>query len=337
MEKTIQQYLHVKRLIDTVKQRPSLGRIYQPPKWETKKDEDDAPSSEDEKVGTEGELVIQIGRLWRSYSSRFPIAWSTVVSVPREGYQPWFKLNLEPKVSILLLAHILPSELRNIMIEYARPHFITAPLPPPPQTNSYVYDYYSISKPKSKPPNWEDKSYRDPNAGRMAVVFPQDAELIAKDLCVPSPYGDLKTTTTQYDDNVRKALEYSHGEAVLLSYDCQSFMKGLATAVSHTLFGGDPIRFTLNKLNVYGEGGHFTKHIDTPRPNVRGTLLIEFPYEYKEGQFVWYDPDNSSSAISIFEPMSLYRYNNKDDDKKRKKKRSFCPKPLLWISRYVPS
>ena len=52
------------------------------------------------------------------------------------------------------------------------------------------------------------------------------------------------------------------------------------------MYGGRTVNLVLNKLNVYTKGGHFSTHVDTPKENMIGTLIVELPYEYEGGEFI---------------------------------------------------
>jgi len=54
------------------------------------------------------------------------------------------------------------------------------------------------------------------------------------------------------------------------------------------LFGGKKLKLNLDKLNIYTEGGHFQEHLDTPRQNMIGSLVVELPYKHSGGELKIY-------------------------------------------------
>lgn len=103
-------------------------------------------------------------------------------------------------------------------------------------------------------------------------------------LCAPSAFGDLKTQTTTVDPAVRLAFELA-GDQLQLTERAVSFLDAFSLHVSRYLYAGRPVRLHLSKLNVYPKRGKFQAHVDTPRPNMVGTVLVELPYKYRGGAF----------------------------------------------------
>ncbi len=113
-----------------------------------------------------------------------------------------------------------------------------------------------------------------------------------------SSYGDLQTQETKLNNDVR------------LSYEIRNFIElprfknildHLTKHVSKFMFNGQPIEFVRNKINIYPVGGHFNKHVDTPRENNVGSLVVALPlFKYRGGDFVLWptresNEDNSTS------------------------------------------
>ena len=119
--------------------------------------------------------------------------------------------------------------------------------------------------------------------------LPTDPVELVK-LCDRSKYGDLKTQTTVLDETVRKAFEIP-GDKLVLTERCEKILK---TIVLDDYLGDlyqfdgsiDFLWLKLNKLNVYTKGGHFQTHVDTPKTNMLGTLVLELPYDYEGGEFI---------------------------------------------------
>ena len=115
--------------------------------------------------------------------------------------------------------------------------------------------------------------------------LPQDTDELIK-LCQPSKYGDLKTQTTVLDEKVRKAYEIP-GDKLIMTNNLLSKLKEIKKEIKNMYPDVYKfIEFKINKLNVYTEGCHFKTHVDTPKDNMVGTLIIELPYDYEGGGFV---------------------------------------------------
>lgn len=131
-----------------------------------------------------------------------------------------------------------------------------------------------------------------------------------------SAYGDLKTMKTTFDTNVRNAREISlphqsgatdassvssssntfgasssssaSGDAIKsieLTEQAKKLLDESVRDISEMMFGGIELGYQINKINLYGPGGHFKEHIDTPRDGVVGSLVVRLPYHYDGGRF----------------------------------------------------
>lgn len=89
-----------------------------------------------------------------------------------------------------------------------------------------------------------------------------------------SGFGHVDTQTTRVDAKVRQAREVKAGGGGLVLAD-DSLPTKLAAAWA-SVAGMSParVRVELYKLNLYGEGGHFAKHRDTPDTDLVGTILV---------------------------------------------------------------
>jgi len=115
--------------------------------------------------------------------------------------------------------------------------------------------------------------------------LPQDTDELIK-LCQPSKYGDLKTQTTVLNEEVRKAYEIP-GDKLVMTNELLNQLENIKDEIKNMYPNvHEFIEFKINKLNVYTEGCHFKTHVDTPKDNMVGTLIIELPYDYKGGGFV---------------------------------------------------
>lgn len=104
-------------------------------------------------------------------------------------------------------------------------------------------------------------------------------------LCRPSTYGDLKQHKTKLDPSVRLAYELTPADGLACTRSAEAFMKAFCAYVSDYLYSGQRITARLNKLNVYPKGGFFQEHVDTPRPGMVGSAVVELPYLYTGGTF----------------------------------------------------
>ena len=112
-------------------------------------------------------------------------------------------------------------------------------------------------------------------------ILPLNSDELVE-LCEESKYGDLKTQETVQNDEVRKAYEIS-GDRLELTTDCLEFLESIKSDIKFNLYEGKNISFVLNKLNVYTKGCHFSTHVDTPKDNMIGTLVLELPCKYTGG------------------------------------------------------
>lgn len=119
------------------------------------------------------------------------------------------------------------------------------------------------------------------------------------DMSRPSHFGDLRTNETVYDEQVRLAREIEADNLRL----CELSTKGsshkeiswqelprfheLCATIESALHLNCYCELKFQKLNIYGEGGFFRPHVDTPIvPNMIGTAVINLPTVYTGGQFI---------------------------------------------------
>jgi hypothetical protein len=112
--------------------------------------------------------------------------------------------------------------------------------------------------------------------GLRTLPASEVATLLSKG--TPSGYGDAKTATTVVDGHVRRAVEHNNKHA-LVDEACAAADDAIARLGSN-VFGVEVEAHPL-KVNVYGPGGHFDEHVDTPVPNPMylGSAVVEFPVE----------------------------------------------------------
>lgn len=115
-------------------------------------------------------------------------------------------------------------------------------------------------------------------------------------LCTPSGFGDLKSNSTKVDESVRKAHELKEG--IALTKDGEEKIQQFLRFASNKLYNGRKLKAVINKLNMYGPGGFFSEHRDTPKPDVIGSLVVTLPYAFTGGQLVVRSPyENPHSKV----------------------------------------
>jgi hypothetical protein len=85
----------------------------------------------------------------------------------------------------------------------------------------------------------------------------------------PSSYGDVRTQTTVLNKDVRDAVEFT-AEEFSVSPELIAYVE----TVWATHFFPTKVRAEAYKINVYGPGGHFQPHKDTPAKDLVGTVLL---------------------------------------------------------------
>jgi hypothetical protein len=111
---------------------------------------------------------------------------------------------------------------------------------------------------------------------------------------VPAPYGNISTGETLVDHTVRKCMQITGDK-----YQVDTYINpGTLQMVHQALYPQyEKIYISFNKINIYEEGGHFQKHVDTPKPGVIGTLLIFGDSKYTGGELVLhYNNDHSNQS-----------------------------------------
>ena len=105
--------------------------------------------------------------------------------------------------------------------------------------------------------------------------------------CAAAPFGIGRKT--RYDRTVRDALQIKAegGAFSVLHFDPAA--AGILEQIRRELLPQVPDALTaeLYNLNVYGTGGHFVPHKDTPRgSDMLGTLVVCLPSQFSNGAFV---------------------------------------------------
>lgn len=104
-------------------------------------------------------------------------------------------------------------------------------------------------------------------------------------VAMPAPFGDLRTGTTVHDKEVRDCYQITQDSLG----DCtitRDLPDTIRKTVESTLFPNQHITLQFNKINIYRTGGHFKRHVDTPKPNVIGTVVVFGDSKFNGGDLV---------------------------------------------------
>lgn len=131
-----------------------------------------------------------------------------------------------------------------------------------------------------------------------------------------STYYDVKTQETTVNETVLLAYEITQLEELPCLMSLLEYFK---LHVSKFMFNGQPITFVRDKLNIYPVGGHFKRHVDKPRENNVGSLVISLPlFQHLGGNFfIWPTQDGKveqsgyteiTSASNSITATAFYSY-----------------------------
>jgi hypothetical protein len=137
------------------------------------------------------------------------------------------------------------------------------------QTEFKVSDHYALSDSHVSFPTITVGSYPYSKYGLNSIDF-------LRNIAKPSPYGDIVKGVTLVNDDIRKCYQVTHDDLPKKSNIDNCFLQGLVGNISLNMYGCRPVKLVFNKINIYEKGGHFSKHKDTPKPGVIGTLVC-FP------------------------------------------------------------
>ena len=140
----------------------------------------------------------------------------------------------------------------------------------------------------------EDNAYYI-EAGGKRIAF-NDTEAFESELLpigTPSAFGDVLRQETRVDKDVRVASEFTDFKWVnaqneeVLPTSLWNVRQALFD-VSSRIRSTNDVTVTPYKLNLYGKGGFFKKHMDHPRDAARtiATLVILLPTQYEGGALV---------------------------------------------------
>lgn len=98
----------------------------------------------------------------------------------------------------------------------------------------------------------------------------------------PAPYGNVVSGETSVDREVRDCMQVTEHDGWRAKLDYSD----MDMDITINMFAGKPVQLQFNKINIYGPGGHFARHVDTPKEGVVGTLVVFGDTEYEGGDLV---------------------------------------------------
>lgn len=135
----------------------------------------------------------------------------------------------------------------------------------------------------------------------MPVLNLDIDEIMSSKYMYPAPYGDIRTQKTVVNSNVRTAFQCNSEHFEFISTKpakrCRSrgkvyvpgFLEGIKHHLNEKLFRDDQVKNLVPyRLNVYGEGGFFKAHVDTPKDPARmiGSLVVCLPTKHTGGDLL---------------------------------------------------
>lgn len=135
----------------------------------------------------------------------------------------------------------------------------------------------SLRRPGGKPLTViEQLGYRSTNVDKKLRTW-----------CAPASFG--KGNETRTDPRVREGRQLYARDGALAVEGFDAGLREICSRIRETLCPDEaaPPSAELHSLNVYGRGGHFVAHKDTPRdPSVFGTLVVCLPLAFGGGRLV---------------------------------------------------
>lgn len=122
--------------------------------------------------------------------------------------------------------------------------------------------------------------------------------------CAPASFG--QGTETRTDARVREGRQLYARNGALAVEGFDEALREILAQVRDSLCPQDaaPPNAELHSLNVYGRGGHFVAHKDTPRePSVFGTLVVCLPLDFHGGRLI---VERESRATFAWEARSSF-------------------------------
>lgn len=105
--------------------------------------------------------------------------------------------------------------------------------------------------------------------------------------CAPASFGE--GTETRTDVRVREGRQLYARNGALAVEGFDAALREILDQIRGSLCPHDAASpgAELHSLNVYGRGGHFVAHKDTPRePSIFGTLVVCLPLDFRGGQLI---------------------------------------------------
>lgn len=135
-------------------------------------------------------------------------------------------------------------------------------------------------------------SLRGPGGKKLEIIErigfrPSNVDKKLRAWCAPASFGD--GTKTRTDARVRAGRQLYAGNGALAVEGFDEALREILGQVRAALCPHEaaPPLVELHSLNVYGRGGHFVVHKDTPRePSVFGTLVVCLPLPFSGGRLV---------------------------------------------------
>ncbi len=116
-------------------------------------------------------------------------------------------------------------------------------------------------------------------------------------------YGDLNEMKTVTDESVRKARDLLNTDFVVSN----QLLSTLADKWCKSKMSEKNIQVEPYKINIYVEGGHFKKHVDTPCKNLLGTIVLVIFDNSKGGDL---NIECQEKIISYkYNPQAVIKYN----------------------------
>ena len=132
--------------------------------------------------------------------------------------------------------------------------------------------------------------------------------------CAPASFGE--GTETRTDARVREGRQLYARDGALAVEGFDEGLREILGQIRESLcpYEAAPPTAELHSLNVYGRGGHFVAHKDTPRePSVFGTLVVCLPLAFDGGQLVV-----EQSSHATFDWGSGSRFGSSPETKARR-------------------
>ena len=135
-------------------------------------------------------------------------------------------------------------------------------------------------------------SLRGPGGKKLQVVErigfrPSNVNKKLRAWCAPASFGE--GTETRTDARVREGRQLYARNGALAVEGFDEALREILSQIRASLCPHEsaPPIAELHSLNVYGRGGHFVAHKDTPRePSVFGTLVVCLPLAFSGGRLI---------------------------------------------------